>query len=179
MNETWPITAAPASDQALTSSAWLSVVRAYQTCARRYEELLALHGLSTAQFDCLDAIARLGDDALPKHIAEALLVTRGNVTGLIQRLENAGLVKLEPHAVDGRARLVRLTEHGRCVHGAAKRSARAFVRAQLAPFDRSDLDQTHAVMNTMHFHLLELDVRAIHESSASVDADAPLKESSQ
>jgi len=165
-------------DQALASSAWLSVVRAYQTCTKRYEELLALHGLSAAQFDCMDAIDRLGDEALPKHIADALLVTRGNVTGLIRRLERAGLVQLEPHAADGRARLIRLTDQGAVLHQAAKRSARAFVRAQLAPFDRFDLDQTHAVMNTMHFHLLDLDVRAIYEARASVDADAARMEPS-
>ncbi len=163
----------PAVDRALASSAWLSVVRAYQTCTRRYEELLALHGLSTAQFDCLDAVVRLGDEALPKNIAEALLVTRGNVTGLIQRLEGAGLLRLEPHASDGRSRLLQLTERGKELHRAARRSAREFVRAQLAPFDRGDLDQTHAVMNTMHFHLLDLDVRAIYESSASVQVDVP------
>ncbi|MEN1729432.1 MAG: MarR family transcriptional regulator [Pseudomonadota bacterium] len=155
----------PDLEQALASSTWLAVVRAYQTCAQRYEELMSLHDLSTAQFDCLDAIERLGDEALPKHIAQALLVTRGNVTGLIQRLENAGLNKLQPHPSDGRARLVRMTTSGQALHAQAKRSARGFVKAQLSPFDRSDLDQTHAVMNTMHFHLLGLDVEAIHRSA--------------
>lgn len=154
-----------ASADALASSTWLAVVRAYQTCNRRYEELLALHGLSAAQFDTLDAVHRLGVDALPKRIAETLLVTRGNVTGLLRRLEKAGLLRLQAHESDGRSRVARLTEVGRRLHREALRSTRAFVRAQLAPFSREDLDQTHATMNTMHFHLLALDVAAIHQAA--------------
>ena len=70
------------------------------------EPLRRYHATGEINFhvDDKDAmIARLGDEALPKDIADELLVTRGNVTGLIQRLESAELIELRPHPVDGPA----------------------------------------------------------------------------
>ncbi len=142
---------------ALETSSWFAVVRAYEECARRYARMLEHFELTTSQFDALIAVERLGRNAMPKSIAERLLVTRPNVTGLLRRLEERGLILMVPHASDGRALLCRLTPAGRrCVH-AAQEAAERFVHTQAAPFSNDELRGLEELMRSMHRHLTTMD----------------------
>ena len=151
--------------------AWLSVVRTYQLCQHRYEELLSGFGLSLAQFDALNTIDRLGDAALPKNIADSLVVTRGNVSGLLKRLAAAGLIRQQAHPDDGRAFIVQLTNKANEILRQAQSAARAFVRAQMQPFTATELESTRQLMQSMHAHLHSLDIQAI----AAQASDPPNK----
>jgi DNA-binding MarR family transcriptional regulator len=154
MNQNKPQQSAPETSAA---SAWLSVVRTYQCCTRQYERMLAELGLTIAQFDVLVSIRRLGPEALPKHIADAMLVTRSNVTPVLQRLRQRGLVELTSHPEDGRARIAHLTEQGMSCLNQAMPAAKRFVTAQMQPFSQADLAETQRLMAAMHQHLLTLD----------------------
>jgi DNA-binding MarR family transcriptional regulator len=70
-------------------------------------------GLSIAQFDVL---AQLGahEGMTQQELADALLVTKGNVCQLLDRMEQAGLIKRRQ---DGRANRLFLTEKGRTMFG--------------------------------------------------------------
>jgi DNA-binding MarR family transcriptional regulator len=142
-------------------SAWFAVVRAYQTCARRYEQLLARIDLTPTQLDALLAIRRLSPDSQPKRIAAQLLVTPGNVAGLLSRLQRRGLIRAYPHPEDGRARLVRLTPAGDALIERAQPLARAFIHAQSEPFTAEELESTRVLMTRMERHLNRLDLDAI------------------
>jgi DNA-binding MarR family transcriptional regulator len=158
--------------RALESSSWFAVVRAYEECARRYARMLEHFDLTTSQFDALAAIDALRDDALPKSIADRLLVTRPNVTGLLRRLEERALIRMEPHASDGRAWLCRLTPAGRRTLRAARQAAERFVHTQAAPFSSDELQRLEALMRSMQHHLQSMNPDAI----AANDADAFLGE---
>lgn len=56
-----------------------------------------------------------------RQLSDALRCTPRNVTGLVDALEDMGLVSRQPHPTDRRATLVTLTEHG----GEAARQWRA------------------------------------------------------
>jgi DNA-binding MarR family transcriptional regulator len=150
---------------------WFAVVRAYQICTRRYESLLASLDLTPPQLDLLSAVSTLGDEAQPNRIADALLVTRGNVTGLLTRLERRKWIRVEPHPNDGRARVVRLTKPGQRLLDRARPVARAFIRAQMAPFSQHDLEATLEVMNRMERHLQQLDIQAVLAESDARSSD--------
>lgn len=143
------------------ASAWFAVVSAYQTCDRQYERLLGHFGLSTAQFEVLNAIHACGGRAQPKDIAARLLVTRANVTGLLSRLRAGGWVELVAHAEDGRARLCVLTPRARTVLQRARDASGRFIEAQCAPFSSRELTQVHGLMQRMQAHLESLDVARI------------------
>ena len=134
----------------------MSVVRTYQCCTRQYERMLGELGLTIAQFDVLVSIQRLGDEALPKNIAETLLVTRSNITPVLQRLRQRGLVELRRHPKDGRARIAQLTALGGQELSRALPAAKRFVEAQMAPFSADDIRTTQRLMDRMHRHLLSL-----------------------
>lgn len=149
------------TDAGLAQSSWFAVVHAYQACTRKYEQMLAAFDLTLPQFEALAAIERLGEDALPKHIADALLVTRGNVTGVLERLRIRGLIALDPHPRDGRARIASLTAAGARVTAKARAAAARFIEAQLAPFSASEMEATRRTMLRMREHLETLDPDAL------------------
>jgi MarR family 2-MHQ and catechol resistance regulon transcriptional repressor len=77
--------------------------------ARSVEE----QGLSLAAFNVLMILSRHEGKGCPMHeLGEVLLVSRANVTGLVDSLERKGLVERVADASDRRVRLVCITEVG-------------------------------------------------------------------
>lgn len=81
----------------------------YTRLARKLER----EGVSTAAFNVLMILSRHGEGGCPMHeLGELLLVSRANVTGLVDCLEERGMVERVASAEDRRVRLVRLTKAG-------------------------------------------------------------------
>ncbi|UCE64168.1 MAG: MarR family transcriptional regulator [Nitrospirota bacterium] len=87
------------------------LVEAYLTVYRTGSRHIESMGLTPSQFD---VIAELGDTAglTCADLSEATLVTKGTLTGVLDRLEKKGLVKRETIRGDRRATKVRLTVKG-------------------------------------------------------------------
>ena len=87
------------------------LVRAYQAFTRFDAGLIRGYGLTQAQFDI---IATLGntDGMTFKQIGELTLITKGTLTGVVDRLERDGLVRRHAGGDDRRSTLVRLTAKG-------------------------------------------------------------------
>ena len=155
----------------LETKSWLAVVRAYQECTRRYAQLLAHYDLTVPQLDVLSAINKHSPEATPKAIAEELVVTRGNITGVLNRLHERELIETRQHATDGRSFVCELTDSGHALLARARTGAGAFINEQLSIFDDSELETTMTHMQRMEAHLREMDPDAIAaaESVASYD----------
>jgi DNA-binding MarR family transcriptional regulator len=72
-------------------------------------------GLTLPQFDVLAQLHRHPEGLLPSELTEALLVTAGNVTGIVRRLEAQGIVERSKVPDDRRAVRLRLTDKGRAL----------------------------------------------------------------
>jgi DNA-binding MarR family transcriptional regulator len=94
--------------------AWVGLVHAYHHVMRRLEQALDDHGLSLPQFE---ALAHLHfDGAITQNdLARRLLTTKGNVCGLLDRLEAAELVERTTDPADRRVNRLRLTARGSAV----------------------------------------------------------------
>ena len=102
------------------------------------------HDLTLAQMDVLSALARDNGESINcSEIAERTLITKGGITGILDRLEARGLVKRFPSSDDRRSVLVRLSGKGvelfRKLYPELARSnrsilERAFKREQLKEF---------------------------------------------
>src|SRR5262249_54840895 len=81
----------------------------FHKCERTLVAQLRCHDLSLAQFDIL---AHLGaaEGITQQELADKLLVTKGNVTQLLDRMTTCGLLTRRQ---DGRANRLYLTEKGR------------------------------------------------------------------
>jgi DNA-binding MarR family transcriptional regulator len=101
----------PAKPAGPEVDAWVQLVRAYQLIMRRLEQALDAHGLSLPQFEVL-AHLHFDGAITQNELAQRLLVTKGNVCGLIDRMETAGLVGRTTDPTDRRANRLRLTAEG-------------------------------------------------------------------
>ncbi|MEL6366435.1 MAG: MarR family transcriptional regulator [Pseudomonadota bacterium] len=158
------------SRASLERSAWLAVVQAYQVCTRQYTRMLSAYDLTVAQFDALTRIQELGqrqEHVTPHEIAEAMLVTRGNLTGLIRRLQERHLLSTQPHPEDGRSVTCQLTTIGVELLTEAQRASAVFIQEQLEPFGTQSLIETREQMRAMAAHLETLDPDNIVERSQS------------
>lgn len=134
---------------------------AYQTCDRQYARVLAAFGLSIAQFDVLNVIDELGDQAAPAQIAQKLLVTKGNISGLLKRLADPGWIAFSRHERDGRSFVVRLKPKAAAVLAQARQASAQFIAQQLSPFSDAELAVVARQMGVMRAHLERIDPELI------------------
>ncbi len=88
------------------------MMRVHQKIQQRVINLVADYDLTLAQFDVL---VRLNNQEgiTQQQLADRLLVTKGNVTGLIDRLSQQGLVERRNDPEDRRSHLLFLTDKSR------------------------------------------------------------------
>src|ERR671916_2634691 len=93
--------------------AWMRLMRVYQKVDRASAEHLKGWGLSVAQFDVL---ARVGaeEGIKQQEVADSLLVTKGNVCQLLDKMEGRGLISRHR---EGRINRLFLTGEGRALFG--------------------------------------------------------------
>ncbi|MBI4492112.1 MAG: MarR family transcriptional regulator [Chloroflexi bacterium] len=89
--------------------AWLRLVRVFLKVEHASTEHLRRQGLSGAQFDVLAHVGA-AEGITQQELADALLVTKGNVCQLLDRMERCGLLVRRQ---EGRANHLALTEQGR------------------------------------------------------------------
>jgi MarR family transcriptional regulator, organic hydroperoxide resistance regulator len=89
-----------------------TLLRFHNRLERRMGEALGVHGLTLPQFDVLATLWH-GEGITQQELAERLLVSKGNVVGLIDRIGAAGWVERRPDPEDRRANRLYLTEAGR------------------------------------------------------------------
>ena len=93
---------------------WRSFVRAKAEIGRALHRDARDRGLTGAQLGVLRVLAEASDEGVKlNEISERLYVTPGNLTGLIDHLEEAGHLNRASHPQDRRATLAVLTPAGR------------------------------------------------------------------
>ncbi len=90
---------------------WIALARCYVTFSRAVACKVAEYDLTAPQFGVLEALYHLGPLSLGE-LAEKLLVTGGNVTYVMDRLEALGLVVRERSGDDRRVVRAHLTTKG-------------------------------------------------------------------
>jgi DNA-binding MarR family transcriptional regulator len=91
------------------------VHRLSRTVAEQVEQHFRAHGIGRGDYDVLASLRRAGDPPVltPGELCGRLMLSSAGVTGRIDRLERAGLVRRAANPTDGRGVLVELTEQGR------------------------------------------------------------------
>ncbi|OVZ64801.1 MarR family transcriptional regulator [Pigmentiphaga sp. NML080357] len=96
---------------------WFSFVRAHRWMIREIERRLAAAGLpSYAWYDALWGLESGPDGTRRMHeLADVMAIERYNLTRLVDRLEQEGLVTRTRSAQDGRAAYASITKEGRAL----------------------------------------------------------------
>jgi DNA-binding MarR family transcriptional regulator len=91
---------------------WVQLARTFYRVQRKIVVALAARDVTLPQFDVL-ATLRFGEGLTQQELAGRLLVTKGNVCGVLDRLEALGWVERRADPDDRRANRVYLTGAGR------------------------------------------------------------------
>lgn len=128
-------------DEEIALRLWIALARCYLTLSREVAARVADYDLTLPQFGVLEALHHLGPLALGE-LAEKLLVTGGNVTFVMDRLERDGLVYRDRSADDRRVVLAKLTPEGRRMIQRVFRQNVAFIDGlmeELEPKEQEEL----------------------------------------
>src|SRR5262249_49080085 len=127
---------------------WVQLVRTMTRMERRMEQMLEVHGLSIAQFDIL---ATLGFEQgiTQQELAERLLVTKGDVCGMIDRMGAAGGVERKPAPGDRRVNRLFLTRRGKALLAQAAPQQQALARQILSALEPGELQTLHDLLNRL------------------------------
>src|ERR687887_1689209 len=83
--------------------AWWHLARAYHSVAGQLGRFFEERGITGAQFGVLRCVADAGSGGLMlSDLSRRLLVTCGNITGVVDRLEQAGYLRRDRSSEDRR-----------------------------------------------------------------------------
>lgn len=117
---------------------WFRFLRLHQRITSRATQEYRRLGLSIPQFDLLSSLSER-EGVSQQEIAERLYVTKGNVSGLIDRLEAQGYVERRALPNDRRSYALHLTDEGRRLTQAGLAMQSRLITATLGQLPAADI----------------------------------------
>src|SRR5215207_5904788 len=109
--------------------AWLRLARVFQKIDTHSERFFRSQGLNTAHFDVLAQVGA-AHGMTQQELADALLVTKGNISQLLSKLEQVGLITRRQ---EGRTNCLSLTEQGEALYQLVVPQQEALIANLLTP----------------------------------------------
>jgi DNA-binding MarR family transcriptional regulator len=118
---------------------WLRLLRLTRHVEGELRERLRVDfQMTLPRFDVLAALYRTKDGMMMSELSRMLMVSNGNVTGIVDRLVEEGLVLRTIRDGDRRASIVRLTERGAARFEELARVHRKWVDELLSGFSHEE-----------------------------------------
>ena len=122
--------------------AWLRMARFSKRTEHAATEHLRAWGMSLGQFDVLATVGAAGG-LMQQELADRLVVTKGNVCQLLDRMEREGVVERRQ---EGRANRLWLTERGEALYREVVPAHEYLIAARFAPLTPEEQRQLHALL---------------------------------
>lgn len=137
----------------MQKEAFLPSLRELARCYQAFEAHSAAHlrtlGLTSPQFDI---IATLGDTQgmTAKELGEKTLITKGTLTGIVDRLVSKDFVQRLAHGSDGRCQIVQLTKKGERLYDKVFPAHLAYLKRAFKHFDTKDYARIESALRDLH-----------------------------
>lgn len=131
---------------------WLAT--AHQAYMRSLQQALAPHGITFRQAQVLGWLVAKGPQS-QRDLADRMLIEPPNLVGVIDRMEQAGLVERRPCPDDGRKKLVHLARAARRQWDQIAACGREVRERAVAGLDRSERDTLKALLERVRENLTE------------------------
>ena len=129
---------------------WIRLLRVTRLTETQLREFLRVeHGSTLPRFDVMAALHRANGDLTMTELSRMLLVSNGNTTTVVDRLELDGLVVRRQSAADRRVVRVALTEAGHRHFAQLAIDHEAQVDSLFSGVSTKDLDALDAVLQRM------------------------------
>lgn len=131
---------------------FLPIVRELVRCYQAFESHSAQHvramGLTPPQFDIVATLGNTEGMSF-KELGEKTLITKGTLTGVVDRLEAKHLVSRSASPTDGRSQIVRLTAKGEALFQDTFPAHLNHVGRVFANYSSSDLQQAEDALRRL------------------------------
>ena len=122
---------------------WLRLIRLEARMHAAVSDRLRMVGVSIPQCDVLTTLSEQ-EGVNQQELAKRLYVTKGNISGLLDRLAAAGFVERRSLASDRRQYSIYLTDAGRAMAGRAIAAQHEWLASTLGRLDEAELDALEA-----------------------------------
>jgi len=129
---------------------WLRLLRAARGIEVELRERLRKEfAITLPQFDVMAALARNENGITMTELSRLLMVSNGNVTGIIDRLAADKIVLRQAPASDRRSYIVRLTPKGASQFAVVAKAHEAWVDELLADFDAAKTEDLIDILGAL------------------------------
>lgn len=136
---------------------WLRLLKSSRMIESRLRENLRREfGSTLPRFDVLAALHRHDQGLKMSELSGVLKVSNGNVTGIVDRLEEDGMVERRAVEGDRRAARARLTPSGRRHFSALAAAHEDWIDALLADFNSSEAEEISARLHRLNERIEEV-----------------------
>ncbi len=131
-------------DDLLAYAIALRLIRAGRILDSRLDQVSRREGFGVkGDYDVLAALRRVHPEQLrPQDLAGRVMVSPPGITGRLDRLEAAGFIAREPHPLDRRSTLLRITDEGIAAVDRTFREILAGIEELLAELGTRDRQET-------------------------------------
>lgn len=113
-------------------------------------------GMTHAQFELLQWFMRYGDGQTPAELARMMLMTKGAITNLLQKLEKMGFVAVLADCDDRRKKRVKITRAGLEVSSAIMKDMKAKTEALREGFTDDEFRAVTPFLRALRIFLSEI-----------------------
>lgn len=129
---------------------WIRLLGVTRTAENRLRDYLRVtHDTTLPRFDVMAALWRRREGVTMSELSRMLLVSNGNATAVVDRLEAEGLVRRSPSETDRRTVFVALTETGAAAFEQLAAGHEAEVDRLFATLAEADIDQMTEILKRM------------------------------
>lgn len=151
------------------AESFLKTLRGLATCYQAFEAYSGTHvrglGLTPAQFD---VIATLGNTPgmSCRQLGEKTLITKGTLTGVLDRLEARGVIERTPSAEDRRSIFVKLTGKGEHLFDRVFPVHIAWLKTAFSVLDPNELTTLERLLSKLTARLAPDESEQAHAASS-------------
>jgi DNA-binding MarR family transcriptional regulator len=127
---------------------WLRLLSCTMTIEKEVQRRFAALGMTLPRFDVLAALDRHSEMTMGA-LSQALLVSNGNVTQLVQKLVRDGLVEMRKPPADRRSSIVRLTAEGRETFARLARAHQDWIDELLGGLDFTQRERLYVSLGVL------------------------------
>lgn len=124
---------------------WLRLARVFEKTERAGEAQLRGWGLNMGQFDVLAHVGA-SEGLSQGELAESLLVTKGNVTQLLAKMESRGLIARRS---EGRTKRIFLTGEGRRLYEEVVPAHEGFIAGRFEALGEEERGALHELLRKL------------------------------
>ncbi|MGW0390817.1 MarR family winged helix-turn-helix transcriptional regulator [Streptomyces sp. NPDC003042] len=115
------------------------------------EQAYGRYGIARGEFDVVGTLRRSGAPYTlsPRQLSATLMLTTGGMTGRLDKLEKAGLLRRSPDPHDRRGLQVTITERGLALVDEAVAAGLEVQRAALSGFDDEEIQVLNSLLRKL------------------------------